>query len=33
VLAFIALVLMPHRTESAPVTDFDAAVEQGALQR
>ena len=33
VLAFIALLLMPRRTESAPVTDFDAAVEQGALRR
>jgi metabolite-proton symporter len=30
ILTFIALLLMPRRTESVPVTDFDAAVEQGA---
>ncbi|MEN3359215.1 MAG: hypothetical protein V7637_3197, partial [Mycobacteriales bacterium] len=30
-VAFVALLLLPHRPVSAPVTDFDAAVDQPAL--
>jgi metabolite-proton symporter len=30
VVAFVALLLMPRRRESAPVTDYDAAVDSGA---
>jgi len=30
VLAFLALLLMPRRSEAAPATDYDAAVERGA---